>query len=253
MATGALSPDAMAEVVEGIADGCRQSGCALLGGETAEMPGFYPQGRYDLAGFCVAVVEESDLIDGHRIRPGDRVIGIASSGVHSNGFSLVRRVLTAAGADAETRYGPEERLLIDDLLQPTRLYPTVVQALLKGGVDIHGMAHITGGGLLKPAALFPSNAAVSIDPARWPRPPSSTGCRTRVRFRNVTCGTRSISAWAFVSSSPTRSSAPPCISSRRLVTHPGWSETSNSVTTPTALPSRGFRRDCIGFQQPDHL
>lgn len=171
MATGALSPDAMAEVVEGIADGCRQSGCALLGGETAEMPGFYPQGRYDLAGFCVAVVEESDLIDGHRIRAGDRVIGIASSGVHSNGFSLVRRVLTAVGADAETRYGPEERLLIDDLLQPTRLYPTVVQALLKGGVDIHGMAHITGGGLPEnlPRCL-PPNAAVSIDPARWPRP-----------------------------------------------------------------------------------
>jgi hypothetical protein len=93
MATGALSPTAMAEVVEGIADGCRQSGCALLGGETAEMPGFYPKGRYDLAGFCVAVVEEDELIDGRSISPGDRIIGIASSGVHSNGFSLVRKVL----------------------------------------------------------------------------------------------------------------------------------------------------------------
>ena len=102
MATGALSPDAMAEVVEGIADGCNQSGCALLGGETAEMPGFYPQGRYDLAGFCVAVVEESDLINGHRIEPGDVVIGVASSGVHSNGFSLVRKVLqTTNGRSVE--------------------------------------------------------------------------------------------------------------------------------------------------------
>ena len=93
MATGALAPSAMAEVVEGIADGCKQSGCALLGGETAEMPGFYPKGRYDLAGFCVAVVEEDELIDGQRIQPGDSVIGVASSGVHSNGFSLVRKVL----------------------------------------------------------------------------------------------------------------------------------------------------------------
>ena len=88
----------MAEVVEGIADGCRQSGCALLGGETAEMPGFYPKGRYDLAGFCVAVVEEDELIDGQRIQPGDSVIGVASSGVHSNGFSLVRKVLEKAKA-----------------------------------------------------------------------------------------------------------------------------------------------------------
>ncbi|MDP4708292.1 MAG: phosphoribosylformylglycinamidine cyclo-ligase, partial [Cyanobium sp. MAG_237] len=91
IATGKLSPEAMAEVVEGIADGCRQSGCALLGGETAEMPGFYAPGRYDLAGFCVAVVEASALIDGRAVRAGDRILAVASSGVHSNGFSLVRR------------------------------------------------------------------------------------------------------------------------------------------------------------------
>ena len=172
MATGALSPDAMAEVVEGIADGCNQSGCALLGGETAEMPGFYPQGRYDLAGFCVAVVEESDLIDGQRIEPGDVVIGVASSGVHSNGFSLVRKVLQTAGADAATTYGPQHRPLISDLLTPTRLYPALVQTLLKQGATIHGMAHITGGGLPEnlPRCL-PQGCQASIASGSWPRPP----------------------------------------------------------------------------------
>ena len=171
MATGALSPDAMAEVVEGIADGCRASGCALLGGETAEMPGFYPAGRYDLAGFCVAVVEESELIDGQRIRPGDAVIGVASSGVHSNGFSLVRSVLEKAGADASTRYGPSQRSLIGDLLQPTELYPALVQALLKNNIPLNGMAHITGGGLPEnlPRCL-PEGCQARLTPDSWPRP-----------------------------------------------------------------------------------
>ena len=171
MATGALSPDAMAEVVEGIADGCRASGCALLGGETAEMPGFYPAGRYDLAGFCVAVVEESELIDGNRIQPGDAVIGVASSGVHSNGFSLVRNVLEKAGADASTRYGPSQRSLIGDLLQPTELYPALVQALLKNNIPLNGMAHITGGGLPEnlPRCL-PEGCQARLTPESWPRP-----------------------------------------------------------------------------------
>ena len=171
MATGALSPDAMAAVVEGIADGCRTSGCALLGGETAEMPGFYPAGRYDLAGFCVAVVEESELIDGSQIRPGDAVVGVASSGVHSNGFSLVRKVLEQAGADGATRYGPDQRPLIDDLLKPTQLYPALVQALLEAKVPLHGMAHITGGGLPEnlPRCL-PEGCQASVNPDSWPRP-----------------------------------------------------------------------------------
>ena len=171
MATGALSPDAMAEVVVGIADGCRESGCALLGGETAEMPGFYPAGRYDLAGFCVAVVEESDVIDGSRIQPGDAVIGVASSGVHSNGFSLVRKVLEQAGADGSTRYGPDQRSLIDDLLKPTQLYPALVQALLQAKVPLHGMAHITGGGLPEnlPRCL-PKGCQARVNPDSWPRP-----------------------------------------------------------------------------------
>ena len=171
MATGALSPEAMAEVVEGIADGCRDSGCALLGGETAEMPGFYPAGRYDLAGFCVAVVEESELIDGHRIQAGDAVIGVASSGVHSNGFSLVRNVLEKAGADESTRYGPAQRSLINDLLKPTQLYPALVQALLKNNIPLNGMAHITGGGLPEnlPRCL-PDGCQARLFPDSWPRP-----------------------------------------------------------------------------------
>ena len=170
IATGALSPEAMAEVVEGIADGCQQSRCALLGGETAEMPGFYPAGRYDLAGFCVAVVEEENLIDGRRIQPGDRIIGLASSGVHSNGFSLVRRVLASSGADASTRYGQRNRPLIDDLLAPTRLYPSLVRRILNAGVEIHGMAHITGGGLPEnlPRCL-PPGASASISPTSFHR------------------------------------------------------------------------------------
>ena len=171
MATGALSPEAMATVVEGIAAGCQRSGCALLGGETAEMPGFYPDGRYDLAGFCVAVVEADDLIDGRHIRPGNLVIGLASSGVHSNGYSLVRRVLERIGADASTLYGPQQRPLIQDLLRPTQLYPGVVQSLLKSGVSVNGMAHVTGGGLPEnlPRCL-PEETRIAIDPGSWPRP-----------------------------------------------------------------------------------
>ena len=171
MATGALSPEAMAEVVEGIADGCRQSGCALLGGETAEMPGFYPAGRYDLAGFCVAVVEEDEVIDGKSIQAGDRIIGVASSGVHSNGFSLVRKVLTMANADSDTRFGSANTPLIEALLAPTTLYGEVVGSLKASDLPLHGMAHITGGGLPEnlPRCL-PSGLVPSVDPSSWPRP-----------------------------------------------------------------------------------
>lgn len=171
MATGALSPDAMAEVVEGIADGCRQSGCALLGGETAEMPGFYPQGRYDLAGFCVAVVEEDNLIDGRRVQAGDSILGIASSGVHSNGFSLVRKILERCDAGAVSRFGPEQTGVIDALLKPTHLYGSLIRTLLAAGTPIHAMAHITGGGIPEnlPRAL-PEGLRASVDQNSWPRP-----------------------------------------------------------------------------------
>ena len=171
IATGKLSPEAMAEVVEGIADGCRQSGCALLGGETAEMPGFYGPGRYDLAGFCVAVVEASALIDGRTIEAGDRIIAVASSGVHSNGFSLVRRILEASGAGATTPLPGADAALIDTLLTPTQLYGALVRALLAAEVPLRGMAHITGGGLPEnlPRCL-PSGVRAVVNPGSWERP-----------------------------------------------------------------------------------
>ena len=171
IATGKLTPEAMAAVVEGIADGCRQSGCALLGGETAEMPGFYGPGRYDLAGFCVAVVEEDELIEPSRVQAGDRIVAVASSGVHSNGFSLVRRILEMRGVTAETSLGPGGPAVLDALLAPTVLYASLVQALLADGVELHGMAHITGGGLPEnlPRAL-PEGLHARLDPGSWDRP-----------------------------------------------------------------------------------
>jgi phosphoribosylformylglycinamidine cyclo-ligase len=171
IATGKLTPEAMAEVVEGIADGCRRSGCALLGGETAEMPGFYGPGRYDLAGFCVAVVEEDALIDSARVCAGDRIVAVASTGVHSNGFSLVRRILEMATVTESTSLGPDGPGVLQALLEPTALYAELVQALLAIGVELHGMAHITGGGLPEnlPRAL-PDGVHAHIDPGSWQRP-----------------------------------------------------------------------------------
>jgi phosphoribosylformylglycinamidine cyclo-ligase len=171
MATGKLSPEAMVAVVEGIADGCRQCGCSLLGGETAEMPGFYSPGRYDLAGFCVAVVDEEDLIDGRRVAPGDAIVAVASSGVHSNGFSLVRRILEANGVSETTNLPGTSLRLIDALLTPTRLYARLVRDLLKANLSLAAMAHITGGGLPEnlPRCLPPGTRAV-VDPGSWERP-----------------------------------------------------------------------------------
>ena len=172
IATGKLSPEAMAEVVEGIADGCRQSGCALLGGETAEMPGFYAPGRYDLAGFCVAVVEAEAIIDGRNVAAGDRIVAVASSGVHSNGFSLVRRILTDSDIDPTAPLPGEQGSVMDALLRPTRLYGALVKALIQQGLPVHGMAHITGGGLPEnlPRCL-PSHLHGVIDQHSWERPP----------------------------------------------------------------------------------
>ena len=171
IATGRLTPEHLAEVVEGIAEGCRQSGCALLGGETAEMPGFYGPGQYDLAGFCLGVVEEEQRIDGRRVRVGDRVVGVASSGVHSNGFSLVRRILAEGGVTMETRLGPDGPPLLQELLTPTLLYSSLVKALLAANLPPHGMAHITGGGLPEnlPRCL-PEGCHAAVDPGTWERP-----------------------------------------------------------------------------------
>ena len=171
IATGALSPEAMSEVIQGIAKGCELSGCSLLGGETAEMPGFYPKGRYDLAGFCVGIVEEADLLDGSEIKLGDQIIGVASSGIHSNGFSLVRKVLNKQQVNEKTLFGVDQLPLISALLQPTSIYVTLVKALLGHKVPLHGMAHITGGGLPEnlPRCL-PKGLKASIDIQSWKKP-----------------------------------------------------------------------------------
>ncbi len=162
-----------ADVIEGIAAGCEQAGCALIGGETAEHPGAFVPGEYDLAGFAVGVVEKSKAIDGTRIRAGDALLGLASSGPHSNGFSLIRRILEVARADLGQSYpqAPPGHTLGDALLEPTRIYVKPVLALLQR-IDVKGMAHITGGGLVENAhRMFPDDCAARLEAARWPRPP----------------------------------------------------------------------------------
>ena len=146
VACGKNEPARIEEIVKGITDGCRQAGCALVGGETAEMPGFYPANEYDLAGFSVGIVDEKKVIDGSRLQEGDVLLGLASSGVHSNGFSLVRKVLEIGKENVNTYYNELGCTLGEALLRPTRIYVKAVQALLHCGIDIHAISHITGGG-----------------------------------------------------------------------------------------------------------
>jgi len=176
IASGRLMPDALAAAVDGMAWACRISGCALLGGETAEMPGFYEDGRYDLAGFCVGVVDAPALVDGGHIQPGDQVIAVASSGPHSNGFSLIRRVLDHSGVDPHAlRLEPEHNMsLAQQLMEPTRLYAPLVRQLRQGQVPLHGMVHITGGGLpgnLPRCLPDGSNLRLALDKDSWSVPP----------------------------------------------------------------------------------
>ena len=148
LATGKLNPQQLAEVVKGIAQGCRLSGCALLGGETAEMPGFYQLGEYDLAGFCVGVVERSKLLDGSQVQVGDVAIGLASAGLHSNGFSLVRKIIETGGYSwSDTPEMFNGNSLGAELITPTQIYVKPILELLKTEIEVHAMAHITGGGL----------------------------------------------------------------------------------------------------------
>ena len=147
IACGKNDPARIADIVAGITEGCRQSGCALVGGETAEMPGFYPVDEYDLAGFSVGIVDEEKIIDGKKLAEGDVLIGLASTGVHSNGFSLVRKVFDVENCDLKTPMAElEGKSLGETLLAPTRIYVKAVKSLLKEGVDIHAISHITGGG-----------------------------------------------------------------------------------------------------------
>ncbi len=168
-ATGHLNVEVAAAVIHGIVEGCAQAGAALVGGETAEMPGMYQGGDYDLAGFCVGVVEKDAIIDGSRVRAGDAVIGLASSGAHSNGYSLIRKLLQVSGAGAQTQLAG--RSLFEQLLTPTRIYVKSLLALM-AALPVHALAHITGGGLTDniPRVLAP-DLAVVLQRRRWPRQP----------------------------------------------------------------------------------
>ena len=167
-----LDVDVATDVIKGIAHGCELAGCALIGGETAEHPGTFPAGSYDLAGFAVGVVEKSDIVDGRNIAAGDRLIGIASSGPHSNAFSLIRRILDVANADLRQPFDSSSPTTLGDtLLAPTRIYVKPVLALAKR-VRIRGMAHITGGGLvLNVPRMLPDHVQARLARASWPRPP----------------------------------------------------------------------------------
>jgi phosphoribosylformylglycinamidine cyclo-ligase len=166
-----LDVDIAVDVIEGIARGCELAGCALIGGETAEHPGTFPRGAYDLAGFAVGVVEKEAIIDGREIVPGDRLLGIASSGPHSNGFSLIRRIVDVANADLGAHYDPSAKTTLGDaLLAPTRIYVKPVLAL-RTRVTVKGMAHITGGGLvLNVPRMLPEHVQARLVRAQWPRP-----------------------------------------------------------------------------------
>jgi phosphoribosylformylglycinamidine cyclo-ligase len=170
-ASGKLDEAVATRVVAGIAEGCKQAGCVLIGGETAEMPGMYADGDYDLAGFCVGAVEREQLLTGADIAPGDVILGLASAGVHSNGFSLVRRLAADKGwrLDRPALFDPET-LLIDALMAPTRIYVASLLPLLKAG-RIKGLAHITGGGLLENIPrVLPEGCRAVVDADAWPLP-----------------------------------------------------------------------------------
>ncbi|HZK11422.1 MAG TPA: phosphoribosylformylglycinamidine cyclo-ligase, partial [Atribacterota bacterium] len=168
---GKLSEKVVVELVKGVTEGCKMADCALLGGETAEMPGFYPEGEYDLAGFAVGVVEKSQIIDGKKIKEGDAVIGIASNGLHSNGFSLVRKVLFESKKYKINDKIPSlEKSLGEELLKPTSIYVSPVLHLLEK-YKILGIAHITGGGIVENIPrILPEGVSVRIDQESWPKP-----------------------------------------------------------------------------------
>ena len=170
-ATGKLEPGVAEAVIAGIADGCRQAGCALIGGETAEMPGMYAPGDYDLAGFCVGAVERGEALTGDKVKAGDLIFGLAASGVHSNGFSLVRRLAADRGwkLDRPALFD-QDVLLIDALLAPTRIYVKSLLPVIRAG-KIAALAHITGGGLLENVPrVLPAGLHAWIDAGSWPQP-----------------------------------------------------------------------------------
>ncbi len=171
IATGKLEPNVAAEVVKGVAAGCREAGCALIGGETAEMPGFYGEGEYDMAGFCVGSVNKEKLINGSRIEAGDVLIGLGSTGIHSNGFSLVRKLFSMDKKVLSTYVDSLGKTLGEELLTPTRIYVKTLLSLM-AQFDIKGAAHITGGGFIENIPrIFPSGLGADIKFGSWDMPP----------------------------------------------------------------------------------
>lgn len=192
-ATGKLDVDTAASVITGIADGCKQSGCALVGGETAEMPGMYHGEDYDVAGFCVGVVERSEIIDGSKVSAGDALIALASSGPHSNGYSLVRKILEVNKTNPETEQ-LDGKSLADHLLEPTRIYVKNVLELIAKN-DIHAIAHITGGGFWENIPrVLPDNTQAIIDGSSWQWPSvfswlqNAGDVSTHEMYRTFNCG-----------------------------------------------------------------
>lgn len=191
-ATGKLDVDVAASVVAGIGDGCEQSNCALIGGETAEMPGMYHDGDYDIAGFCVGVVEADKVIDGTKVKPGQKLIALGSSGPHSNGYSLIRKVLEVSDADVNADL--DGKPLIDHLLAPTRIYVKSVLALLEE-VEVSAISHITGGGFWENIPrVLPDDAKVVIDASSWQWPTvfnwlqEQGNVETHEMYRTFNCG-----------------------------------------------------------------
>ena len=194
IATGKLDPEHMAEIVRGVADACKESGCALLGGETAEMAGFYSKGDYDVAGFAVGIVDRKDLITGEHISTGDVILGLPSSGVHSNGYSLVRRIIKDNDLKLDKTYKHFDRPLGEVLLTPTRLYPRPVLPVLKG-CDVHGLVHITGGGFYDNIPrVLPEGTRAVLDADKWPMLPifpflaKKGGVEPHEMYRTFNCG-----------------------------------------------------------------
>ncbi len=168
-ACGQLNVEQATDVIKGVAKGCEDAGCALIGGETAEMPGMYPQGEYDLAGFAVGVVEKEQVINGREIAPGDVILGLASSGAHSNGYSLIRKIIARANPDLDTEFD-QGKTLRQVVIAPTRLYVKSVLSVLKE-IKIKGLAHITGGGITENVPrILPENVVAQIDASAWQFP-----------------------------------------------------------------------------------
>ena len=191
-ATGKLNVDIAAQVVEGIGKGCELSGCALVGGETAEMPGMYEGDDYDLAGFCVGVAERSDIIDGSRVQPGDVLLALGSSGPHSNGYSLIRKIIEVSNADLSQPMGGST--LADALMAPTRIYVKNLLQLIRE-VDVRALCHITGGGLPENSPrVLPAGTVAAIDTRSWELPPvfqwlqNAGGVAAEEMYRTFNCG-----------------------------------------------------------------